>query len=399
MADSSSGSGSSDFDALARQYWGMWGDAMRGAAPKSAAEVGMQGFQDAIKAWTGQAGDSGQGFDNVLGHFGRQNGDWFAQMQQVAAQFAGRDNSAKDIANAWKQALGGAGANPFEALIGGMQGKGLEGFQQWSDAAKPYSQGMRTEAMSALDMPTFGFTREHQEHLQTLAKAQLHCQEAMSAYNTLMGEVSKDAYSRFETKLAEREEPGRQINSARALFDLWVDAAEEAYAETALSPEFRKIYGEMVNAQMKLRSCVQGVTEQAAGTMGLPGRTEVDSAHRKIAELERQFRRMQRNQENEPRQQPVKAAEKPVASEKAAAAPKRAAKQKAAQKSASKPAKKVAKNTVQAGSKPAAKKAVKKVAKKVTKTVAKKIVKPAARKPLASKPAARKPTKPASRKR
>ena len=259
----SSGSGSSDFDALARQYWGMWGDAMRGAAPKSAAEVGMQGFQDAIKSWTGQAGGSGHGFDNVLGHFGRQNGDWFAQMQQVAAQFAGRDNSAQDIANAWKQALGGSGENPFEALMGGMRGPGLEGFEQWSEAAKPYLQGMRAEAMGSLNTPTFGFTREHQERLQDLAKAQLDFQDGMSAYNALMGDISKEAYSRFESKLAEREEPGRQISSARALFDLWVDAAEEAFAGAALSPEYRKVYGAMVNAQMRLRSGVQGMAEQA----------------------------------------------------------------------------------------------------------------------------------------
>ena len=389
----SSGSGSSDFDALARQYWGMWGDAMRGAAPKSAADMGMQGFQDAIKAWTGQAGGSGHGFDNVLGHFGRQNGDWFAQMQQVAAQFAGRDNSAKDIAKAWQQALGGAGANPFEALFDGMSGKGLEGLEQWSEAAKPWLQGMRSEAMSTLDMPTFGFTREHQERLQALAQAQLNFQDTMSAYNTLMGNVSKDAYSRFETKLVEREEPGRQISSARALFDLWVDAAEEAYAASALSPEFRKIYGAMVNAQMKLRSGVQGMAEQAAGTLGLPGRTELDSAHRKIAELEREMRRMQRKQ----------------ADEAPAAAAKSASPTPAKQKPAPRPVKK----PVKVASKPAAKKAVKKAVKKVARTTAKSTARTAAkstakttaktvRKTTATKPAKaapRKSTKPASRKR
>ena len=355
----SSGSGSSDFDALARQYWGMWGDAMRGAAPKSAADVGMQGFQDAIKAWTGQVGGSGHGFDNVLGHFGRQSGDWFAQMQQVAAQFAGRNNSAQDIADAWRQALGGAGANPFEALLGGMRGPGLEGLEQWSEAAKPFLQGMRAESMGALNMPTFGFTREHQERLQALAQAQVQWQDTLSAYNALMGSVSKDAYSRFESKLAEREEPGRQIGSARALFDLWIDAAEEAYAESALSPEYRKVYGAMVNAQMKLRSGVQGMAEQAAGTLGLPGRTELDSAHRKIAELERQLRRMQRKDEA--------TAATPVA------------------RPAPKPDSVPAKKAVTAASKPAAKRAPKKAAK------------PAPKK--AVKPAPRQSAKPASRKR
>ena len=397
MANSSE-SGSKDFDALARQYWGMWGDAMRGVTPQSATNVGMQGFQDAIRAWTGQAGGSGHGFDNVLGHFGRQNGDWFAQMQQVAAQFAGRDSSAQDITNAWRQALGGDGANPFELLFGGMRGKGLEGFEQWSEAAKPYLQGMRAEAMSALDMPTFGFTREHQEDLQALVKSQLHLKDAMSAYNTLMGKVSKAAYSRFESKLAEREEPGRQISSARALFDLWVDAAEEAYAEIALSPEFRKVYGAMVNAQMTLRNSVQRMAEQAAGSIGMPGRTELDSAHRKIAELERQVRRMQRNQAADaPSITPAptaKAGAKPTPrpAKKSTRAVAKTPAGKPVKKAVSKPAAK--RTTTKAVTKPAAKKAAAKTAKKPIKGTAKKTVMPVVR-----KPAARKPTKPASRKR
>ncbi|MFS8137099.1 MAG: class III poly(R)-hydroxyalkanoic acid synthase subunit PhaE [Thermomonas sp.] len=380
MANSSA-PGSSDFDAIARQYWGMWTDAMRGAAPKSAADVGMQGFQDAIKAWTGQAGGSGHGFDNVLGHFGRQNGDWFAQMQQVAAQFAGRDSSAQDIANAWRQALGGAGANPFESLFTGMRGPGLEGLEQWSDAAKPFLQGLRAETTSALGMPTFGFTREHQERQQALAKAQLQWQDTLSAYNNLMGNVSKDAFARFETKLAEREEPGRQLTSARALFDLWVDAAEEAFAESALSHEYRQVYGAMVNAQMSLRSGIQRMIEESASSMGMPGRTELDSAHQKIADLERQMRRMQRRSEEAVPAAPTRAAAKPKA---AKSAPKAAPK--APPKAASK-------------AKPAAKRAsAPKAAKKTTKP-AKKVTKPA-KKASARKPVTvRKPAKPASRKR
>lgn len=370
----SSGTGSNDFDAIARQYWSMWGDAMRGAAPKSAAEVGMQGFQDAIKAWTGQAGGSGHGFDNVLGHFSRQNGDWFAQMQQVAAQFAGRDNSAQDIANAWKQALGGAGANPFEALLGGMRGPGLEGFEQWSEAAKPFLQGMGAEATNALNMPTLGFTREHQERLQSLAKAQMQWQDTLSAYNALMGKVSQDAYARFEIKLVEREEPGRQLGSARALFDLWIDAAEEAFAESALSPEYRKVYGAMVNAQMKLRSGVQDMAEQAAATLGMPGRTELDSAHRKIAELERQLRRILRSQDADATKRGQSKFPEEIGSGPFL---------KPASKS--KPTSKPAKKATKTASKPAAKKPAKTTAKKATKKTV--------------KPAPRKPAKPASRKR
>ena len=358
--------GSNDFDALARQYWGMWGDALRGLAPKPGADAGMQGFRDALGAWTGAVGGGQGGFDNVLGHFNRQSGDWFAQMQQVAAQFAGREHGAQDVAKAWQRALGG---NPFQGLFHGMRGPGLEGLEQWNQAAAPWLQGLRNEAASTLGMPAFGFAREHQERLQALGQAQLRWQDALSAYNALMATTSQDAYARFESKLAEREEPGRQIGSVRALFDLWVDAAEEAYADTALSTDYRHAYGELVNAQMQLRAATQAIAEQTARILGMPGRTELDSAHRKIADLERQLRRMQRRADE--------------AAPVAAAAAKPATRPKPAKRaSANRATKPVAKKT--AVKKPAVKQAAVKQA-AMKKSVQKSASKQAARKPVARK--------------
>lgn len=325
-----------DFEALARQYWGMWGDALRGASTQGA-KPGADGFRDALDAWTQAASGGHGGFDNVLGHFNSQNGDWFAQMQQVAAQFAGREHSAQDVAKAWQRALGG---NPFRGLLDGMRGPGLEGLEQWSEAAAPWLHGLRREAASTLDLPAFGFAREHQERMQALARAQLRWQDALAAYNTLMATTSQDAYARFESKLAQHEEPGRQIGSVRALFDLWVDAAEEAYADTALSLDYRKAYGELVNAQMQLRASAQAIAEQTANLLGMPSRKELDSAHRKIAELERQLRRMQRKADNDAFSEPMKPATKPKPA-KAPAKPavrKLTAKQAAAKKAAAKKA-------------------------------------------------------------
>ena len=280
-----------DFAALARQYWGLWGDALQGAVPPAEPVPGAQAFREALQTWT-QAATGGKGnFDSVLGHFRQQSGDWLGQMQQLAAQFSGREHSARDVADAWKKMLGD---NPFQDLLHGMRGPGWEGIAQWNAMAQPWLQGLRGEAANLLGLPTFGFTREHQEHAQALGKAHLRWQAALEAYNALLTKVSQEAYQIFEAKLAEREEPGRQIGNVRALFDLWVDAAEDAWAKAALSPQYRTLFGELTNAQMQLRSAVQGQIEQAANTLGLPGRTELDSAHRKIAELERQLRRIQR---------------------------------------------------------------------------------------------------------
>jgi class III poly(R)-hydroxyalkanoic acid synthase PhaE subunit len=173
-----------------------------------------------------------------------------------------------------------------------MRGQGQQGLDQWIEDASPFLEAFKREGLSWLGMPAFGFAREQQERWQALAAAQLDYQDRSSAYNALMVKAAQRAYEVFEDKLAARAQPGAQLKSARALFDLWIDAAEEAYAEIALSPEFREVYGKLVDAQMRVRAGVQKEVEQAAAQFGMPTRTEVDAAHRKIAELERQVRRL-----------------------------------------------------------------------------------------------------------
>src|SRR5690606_12164478 len=191
-----------------------------------------------------------------------------------------------------KRALGGDFGNPFAEVLRGMQGPGQQGFEQWFAQAAPFIEKLQRDGQAWSGMPALGFTREHQERLQHLAQAQADYQQQGQAYQTLMAEAAQDAFKRFEQKLTERSEPGKQLESARALFDLWIDAAEEAYADIALSPRFRDAYGALVNSQMRLRAAVQGQVEQAGEALGMPTRTEVDAAHRKIVQLERELRRL-----------------------------------------------------------------------------------------------------------
>jgi class III poly(R)-hydroxyalkanoic acid synthase PhaE subunit len=329
-----------DFESLARQYWSAWGEALRAGAP--AAPSGLPDWKDAVDWWSRLAHGGRSEANDAVERFNRQARDWYGQMQQLAAQFAGQDASAADIAAEWKRALGASGENPFPEMFRAMRGNGARGLEQWMEDASPWLDAMRREAGGWLGMPAFGLGREHQERLQKLAQAQLELQQRESAYNALMLKSLQRAYELFESKLAACEEPGRQLKSGRALFDLWIDAAEEAYAEIALSPEFREAYGALVNAQMRLRAGVQKEVELAGAMFGMPTRTEVDAAHRKIAELERALRRM-----HDARPQPKREAPKPEAVKAPAAKP-----------VAGKPAAKkvVTKTTV--AKKPAAKKTV-----------------------------------------
>ena len=105
-----------------------------------------------------------------------------------------------------------------------------------------------------MNLPAFGPMREHQEHYRDSALAWIDYQERLKRYNALMMKAARRGFELFEGKLSEREQPGRQIDSLRGLYDLWVDAAEEGYAEVALSGEFRDAYGALVNAQMRVRA-------------------------------------------------------------------------------------------------------------------------------------------------
>ncbi len=290
--DAGAGGQAQDFERLARQYWAAWGDALRGAAPGGGGQAGAHAWQEAIDWWTRYAHGNRSGVNDALERFNSQARDWYGHMQQVAAQFAGRDQVAGDIARAWKEALGASGANPFPEMLRSMRGQGLAGLDQWVEDAAPWLEAVRGEGMSWLRLPAFGAGREQQERLQALAQALVEYDEANSAYSALMLKASQRAFILFEDKLAAREEPGRQIETPRALFDLWIDAAEEAYAEIALSQEFSQAYGQLVDAQMRVRGGLQDQVEQVCSTLGMPTRTDVDAAHRKIVELERALRRL-----------------------------------------------------------------------------------------------------------
>ena len=290
-----------DFESVAQQYWSLWGDALRqaGATPTMSMPGAVPGWQQTVDWWSKLVPGGQAQVDEAVGRFQRQASQWFGQMQQVAAQFTGRDHDATDIGRAWRSALGMAepapAHNPFADIFRHMQG-GAHGLDGWMQQVRPWLDNLQRDGDRWLHLPTFGLAREHQERWQHLAQAYQDYQHRVGEYDQLMLKVAQDAFVRFERKLEEHAEPGRQLQNARALFDLWIDAAEEAYAQVAMSDDFRHVYGGLANAQARLRLGVQREVEQVCALFGMPTRTEVDSAHRKIVELERALRKVSRGQ-------------------------------------------------------------------------------------------------------
>lgn len=274
-----------DFDALSRQYWNAWSE--------MAAQSGDQanGWQQMLDLWAPWARDGRASVDTAVERMNAQAGAWFGQMQQVAQQFTGNAGTPGDIANAWKGMFGG-GENPFAAMFAQGAGPGAAGIEQWMQHAEPMLEAWKGQIGGLLGMPAFGPGREQQERWQSLLQARLDYQQAMAAYAALLLQSSQRAFAVFEDKLTEHSEPGRQLDSARGLFDLWIDAAEQAWSEIALSQEYREVYGKLTNAQMRVRAGVQGQVERMTGQFGMPTRTEVNSGHCKVTQLEREVREL-----------------------------------------------------------------------------------------------------------
>lgn len=295
MTTAGSGSDAGDFEALARQYFSAWGDALRHAGvtpgmPGAAHGPGGQGnWQQAIDWWAQAMPSASSGpADDAVHRFREQAGGWYGTMQQVAAQFAGRDSSSAEVAQAWRQAVEGQGDGLLQWMLQAARGHTHAGAP---DLLK-LLEGLQRDLGPWLQSPAFGPGREHQARWQALLRAQQDYQARSGAYVEQIKQALDDAFGLFEQRLAEHEQPGNQLTSARAMFDLWIEAAEEAYAKVALSEPFQQVYAELGNAQMRLRAATQHEVERACESFGLPTRSEMDAAHRRIAELERLVRRM-----------------------------------------------------------------------------------------------------------
>ena len=215
---------------------------------------------------------------------------YFDWMQAAAAGGAAQQPTV-DWRQQLQQMFGGA-SQPFAQAFGGIDSAGAEGFarqwQSWMQAAR--HSGFGDLPGTHGPTPAFGLNREQQMQQQALATALLEAMQASARYQELIQRANTQGMQCLQEKLAQHAEPGRQIDSLKGLYDLWVDASEEAYAEIALSDEFREVYGEMVNTQMRVRQLQQQQTEQLCQQLGVPTRSEVSSLGERLQALRREFR-------------------------------------------------------------------------------------------------------------
>jgi polyhydroxyalkanoate synthase subunit PhaE len=221
-------------------------------------------------------------------------GSW---LQQAAT--AGTGGAGFGQMGNWQQPAGmqpflAAFTQPFAQTIAGIDSPSAFGFDhQWQS----WMQAMQRAGMNGMgniggmgsmpNMPAFGLAREMQLDQQALAAAINEYMQLSARYHALLQQVNTKGIARLQDMIGQRAEPGKQPDSMKALYDLWVDAMEEAYSEMALSDEYRDAFGAMVNAQMQIRKLQQQQTEQMCRELGIPTRSEVHSLGQRVQQLRR----------------------------------------------------------------------------------------------------------------
>lgn len=228
------------------------------------------------KAYQQFFAQAGRQFIDLLQQFGERKApdeaakDWIAAMQKY---FLGMMEPANVAQSQQAYAALGenmlkAGAAWFSALQGG-KGPNLDPFG------------------FAAGMPGIGYTREKQEMYAELYRRWSAFGESLNKYNTAMAKVGLEAVQKFQEYILTPPEGAPPLTSLKAVYVKWVDICEDIYARYAMTEEYTDLYGETVNALMRVRQQQNLITDEFVSEFNLPTRREIDSLHERVHALRR----------------------------------------------------------------------------------------------------------------
>lgn len=138
-----------------------------------------------------------------------------------------------------------------------------------------------------LDLPALGPQREWLEAAAAVQRARLREQRAGTALARHYRAAIARALNRFAAWLRDDAPPA--VTSLRALFDVWVGIADQAYREQVMQAEFSADFGAHVNAMSARRSAEQALARRLADAAGLPHRAALDEMAEQQAALRREI--------------------------------------------------------------------------------------------------------------
>ena len=232
-------------------------------------------------------------------------GEAFTKGSNAWAQTLGQGGP---FASAWSgqgwngmQGAGNMGGMPGWNMGGGAMG-GMGGWnpQSWNPQSWG-AAGMNNGAWNpqasfqsfdpfgfAASIPGIGYMREKQDDLNHLYKLFVAFNAETRKYNGVMAQVGLEAIHKFQEYVANPPASDAPLTSLKEIYAKWVDVCEDVYAKYAMSDEYTRVYGDVVNALMAYKGQVSKLMDKACDQLNLPTRTEVDSLHERLHELRRE---------------------------------------------------------------------------------------------------------------
>ncbi len=158
-------------------------------------------------------------------------------------------------------------------------------------------EALQRELRNALSLPAVGYMREWQTLVQEWGRYSLEHTQAMRAYETTLTKVGTRAFELLTARLQALAETGEMVDSVRAAYDLWVDCAEEAYADVASGDEFPRIQARLTNTLMVLKRHEQQMVEELQAALNAPTRGELNTTHSRVQGLRRELSELRRQVE------------------------------------------------------------------------------------------------------
>jgi class III poly(R)-hydroxyalkanoic acid synthase PhaE subunit len=144
-----------------------------------------------------------------------------------------------------------------------------------------------------LSAPGLGYMREEEGQYKQLMQRVVTYQRALSEYMQFFSNLGMLSANRLHEKVQELVDEGKQIDSARGLYDLWVSSSEEVYGEQVMTPEYAKIHGKLVNALMAVKQKLSQLVDETLGGLNMPTRRELRTLQDRLQDSRREHKALQ----------------------------------------------------------------------------------------------------------
>lgn len=305
-----------DWFSTQQQYWDGWFQSQRKAMEDSMKTFsGMQGqWNDFFKEWQNLTSvKSDQPNANMFQQMFAKTGENYIKMMEQFYQSTGQSKSPEDAAKDWIgtmqkffEGMMQSNVKPFDPAAqwrGMMESMTHGGPAFWMQSFKNPFMGEKWDHQTAnlfdpfgfyASLPGIGYTREKQEHANKLYRLWVEYEGEMRKYNTEMTKVGMMALNKFQEYLSNPPADAVPLESLKSIYVKWVDISEEVFAKYAMSDDYTKLYGEVVNALMAFKKQLHAVQDDMVEQFNLPTRAEVDSLHLRVQELRRDNIRLQK---------------------------------------------------------------------------------------------------------